>query len=187
MICHLNFWVQAQLTYLVASILVYSPSRYLCVFISGVVWYIWTLMNWAGGLTSSPGCKERVQRWKTKQRYLPVTVYTCKFTIHRCQINRRRLGNISYSVCCSNTGGQIHNYRKKNGMDLSREFLGKKSVFGHSVLKQWSLQNSILNQIWVLFPAALLYVFQISNRFSYNSLWAEDADSIEWVVLSYQI
>lgn len=71
-------------------------------------------------------------------------------------------------------------------MDLSREFLGKKSVFEQSVLKQWSLQNSILNQIWVLFPAALLYVFQISNHFSYNSLSAED-DSIEWVVLSYQI
>ena len=146
MICHLNFWVQAQLTYLVASILVYSPSRYLYVFISGVVWYIWTLMNWAGGLTSSPGCKERVQRWKTKQRYLPVTVCTCKFTIHRCQINRRRLGNISYSVCCSNTGGQIRNYRKKNGMDLSREFLGKKSVFRQSVLKQWSLQIRFLTK-----------------------------------------
>ena len=72
-------------------------------------------------------------------------------------------------------------------MDLSREFLGKKPVFEQSVLKQWSLQNSILNQIWVLFPAALLYIFQISNRFSYNSLTAEDADSIEWVVLSYQI
>lgn len=71
-------------------------------------------------------------------------------------------------------------------MDLSREFLGKKSVFGQSVLKQRSLQNSILDQIWVLFTAALLYVFQISNRFSYNSLSAEDADSIEWVVLSYQ-
>ena len=92
---------------------VQSFTVFVCVFISGVVWYIWTLMNWAGGLTSSPGCKERVQRWKTKQRYLPVTVCTCKFTIHRCQINRRRLGNISYSVCCSNTGGQIHNYRKK--------------------------------------------------------------------------
>ena len=38
MICHLNFWVQAHLTYLVASILVYSPSRYLCVCLFQV-WY----------------------------------------------------------------------------------------------------------------------------------------------------
>ena len=63
-----------------------------------------------------PYVKSWMQRTCTKMKdetKVPVTVCTCKFTIHRCQINRRRLGNISYSVCCSNTGGQIHNYRKK--------------------------------------------------------------------------
>lgn len=59
---------------------IYQLIYLLCML--GVVWCTWTLMNLDGGLMLSLGCKEHVQKWKTKPRYSSIAAISGCDSIH---------------------------------------------------------------------------------------------------------